>query len=183
MDPLMHLVFPLLFLLAMKMEPKKALLFAPIAILPDFDALFGLHRALGHSFIPDSDSPDDADRLLEAQATGVGPRRPASAVLPCVACHPRPGRSRVPLAHRARAVLLRSGHHFRSIGRVRHRLHARLRHEGRCPRWARPASCRILASHSYSWGFLTVAVFRKEAYEALKEAVRVFLDLLPRRGK
>lgn len=48
----MHLVLPLLFLLALRIDAKKALIFAPLAVLPDFDALFGLHRALGHSFIP-----------------------------------------------------------------------------------------------------------------------------------
>ena len=52
MDPLMHLLLPLLFLLAIRVDQKKALLLAPLAILPDFDALFGLHRALGHSFVP-----------------------------------------------------------------------------------------------------------------------------------
>jgi len=52
MDPLMHLVLPLLFLLAVKVDARKALLLAPLAVLPDLDALFGLHRALGHSFIP-----------------------------------------------------------------------------------------------------------------------------------
>jgi len=52
MDPFIHLLMPLLFLLAVRIDAKKALLFAPLAILPDFDALFGLHRALFHSFIP-----------------------------------------------------------------------------------------------------------------------------------
>jgi cellulose synthase/poly-beta-1,6-N-acetylglucosamine synthase-like glycosyltransferase len=52
MDPLMHLVLPLLFLLALRVDAKKAVLLAPLAVLPDFDALFGLHRALGHSFVP-----------------------------------------------------------------------------------------------------------------------------------
>jgi len=52
MDPFMHLLLPLLFLLAVRVDAKKALLFAPLAVLPDFDALFGLHRALFHSFIP-----------------------------------------------------------------------------------------------------------------------------------
>jgi membrane-bound metal-dependent hydrolase YbcI (DUF457 family) len=52
MEPLMHLVLPLLFLLALRVDARKALIFAPLAILPDLDALFGLHRALGHSFIP-----------------------------------------------------------------------------------------------------------------------------------
>lgn len=52
MDPLMHLVLPLLFLLAIKVDTKRAVMLAPLAVLPDFDALFGLHRALGHSFVP-----------------------------------------------------------------------------------------------------------------------------------
>lgn len=52
MDPFMHLLLPLLFLLAARIDAKRALLFAPLAILPDFDALFGLHRALFHSFVP-----------------------------------------------------------------------------------------------------------------------------------
>jgi len=52
MDPFMHLLLPMLLLLALRMDPKKVVLLAPVAVLPDFDALFGLHRALGHSFIP-----------------------------------------------------------------------------------------------------------------------------------
>src|SRR5512136_775096 len=51
MDPVLHLLLPLLFLLAIGIDRRKALLFAPLAILPDFDALFGLHRAAFHSFI------------------------------------------------------------------------------------------------------------------------------------
>ncbi len=52
MDPVMHLLLPLLLLLALRIDTRKALLFAPLAILPDFDAVFGLHRAVFHSFIP-----------------------------------------------------------------------------------------------------------------------------------
>ena len=52
MDPFQHLILPLLFLLAIRIDTRKAVMFAPLAILPDFDALFGLHRALGHSFVP-----------------------------------------------------------------------------------------------------------------------------------
>jgi membrane-bound metal-dependent hydrolase YbcI (DUF457 family) len=52
MDPFQHLLLPLLFLLALRIDTRKAIVFAPLAVLPDFDALFGLHRALGHSFIP-----------------------------------------------------------------------------------------------------------------------------------
>ncbi|UCE91157.1 MAG: metal-dependent hydrolase [Methanobacteriota archaeon] len=52
MDPFQHLILPLLFLLAMRIDTRRAVMFAPLAILPDFDSLFGLHRALGHSFVP-----------------------------------------------------------------------------------------------------------------------------------
>lgn len=48
----MHLLLPLLFLLALRVDARRAVLLAPLAVLPDLDALFGLHRALGHSFIP-----------------------------------------------------------------------------------------------------------------------------------
>ena len=52
MDPFQHLLLPLMFLLAIRMDYRRAIMFAPLAVLPDFDALFGLHRALGHSFVP-----------------------------------------------------------------------------------------------------------------------------------
>jgi hypothetical protein len=52
MDTVMHLALPTLFLLALRMDPKRVLLLSPLAVLPDLDALFDLHRALGHSFIP-----------------------------------------------------------------------------------------------------------------------------------
>jgi hypothetical protein len=52
MDPLMHILLPVLFLLALRLDTKKVLLFAPLAVLPDFDAAFNLHRAVFHSFIP-----------------------------------------------------------------------------------------------------------------------------------
>ncbi len=52
MDPLLHLLMPVLFLLALRIDTRKVLMFAPLAILPDFDAVFGLHRAVFHSFIP-----------------------------------------------------------------------------------------------------------------------------------
>jgi len=52
MDPFVHLLLPLVFLLALRLDTRKVLMFAPLAILPDFDAVFGLHRAVFHSFIP-----------------------------------------------------------------------------------------------------------------------------------
>ena len=52
MDPVMHLLLPLLMLLALRIETRLVILLAPLTILPDFDAFFGLHRAVFHSFIP-----------------------------------------------------------------------------------------------------------------------------------
>ncbi len=52
MDPVLHLLLPVLFLLAMRIDMRKVLMFAPLAIFPDFDAVFELHRAVFHSFIP-----------------------------------------------------------------------------------------------------------------------------------
>jgi membrane-bound metal-dependent hydrolase YbcI (DUF457 family) len=52
MDPVMHLLLPLLILLALRIETRPVILLAPLTILPDFDAFFGLHRAVFHSFIP-----------------------------------------------------------------------------------------------------------------------------------
>ena len=48
----MHLLLPLLILLALRIETRSVILLAPLTILPDFDAAFGLHRAVFHSFIP-----------------------------------------------------------------------------------------------------------------------------------
>jgi len=52
MDPLMHVLLPTLFLLAIRLDPKMVVLLSPLTILPDSDAAFGLHRAVFHSFIP-----------------------------------------------------------------------------------------------------------------------------------
>jgi hypothetical protein len=52
MDPVMHILLPLLLVLAIGVNSRLAILLAPLAILPDFDAFTGLHRAVGHSFIP-----------------------------------------------------------------------------------------------------------------------------------
>ena len=52
MDPVMHLLLPLLVLLALRIETRAVILLAPLTILPDFDAFLGLHRVVFHSFIP-----------------------------------------------------------------------------------------------------------------------------------
>jgi len=51
MDPVLHLLLPLLLIVAVGIDKRKALLLAPFAILPDFDVLFGLHREALHSFL------------------------------------------------------------------------------------------------------------------------------------
>lgn len=51
MDPVLHLLLPLLFLIAVGIDKRKAVLLAPFAILPDLDVLFGLHREALHSFL------------------------------------------------------------------------------------------------------------------------------------
>ncbi len=51
MDPVLHLALPLLFLLALRVDARKAVLLAPLAVFPDFDAVFDLHRAAFHNFI------------------------------------------------------------------------------------------------------------------------------------
>lgn len=52
MDPVLHLLLPILFLLAIRVDAKKVIMLAPLAIIPDLDAAFGLHRAVLHSFVP-----------------------------------------------------------------------------------------------------------------------------------
>lgn len=52
MDPFLHLLLPVLFLLAIRIDPRKVIMFAPLAIVPDFDAFLGMHREVLHSFIP-----------------------------------------------------------------------------------------------------------------------------------
>jgi len=51
MDPVLHIALPLLILLALRVDTRIAVLLAPLAIFPDFDAAFGLHRAAFHNFI------------------------------------------------------------------------------------------------------------------------------------
>jgi len=48
MDPLIHVALPALLLLAMRLDPRSVLLFAPLAIVPDLDVVH-LHRATFHN--------------------------------------------------------------------------------------------------------------------------------------
>lgn len=53
MDLLFHMLIPLMLLLVAGVDRKKALMLAPIAIIPDLDVLFSAHRVYLHTiFIP-----------------------------------------------------------------------------------------------------------------------------------
>lgn len=49
MQPLLHLLFPVGMLLLLGFERRTVFLLSPIALLPDFDVLFSLHRGLFHN--------------------------------------------------------------------------------------------------------------------------------------
>lgn len=49
MDPVTHLVLPLLILLAARLPPRLAVPLSFFAIFPDFDSLLGPHRAFLHN--------------------------------------------------------------------------------------------------------------------------------------
>lgn len=48
-DPATHLVLPLLILLAARQSPRLVVPLSILAIFPDFDALFGIHRQFFHN--------------------------------------------------------------------------------------------------------------------------------------
>lgn len=53
MDPISHVLFPALILLAVNIDSKKVFSLLPLAIVPDLDGFFGLwaHRVVFHNFI------------------------------------------------------------------------------------------------------------------------------------
>ncbi len=50
-ETLIHIVLPLFVLILVGFELKKAFALSLLAILPDFDILFGVHRSISHSLI------------------------------------------------------------------------------------------------------------------------------------
>jgi len=50
-ETLIHIVLPLFVLILAGFELKKAFALSLLAILPDFDILFGVHRSISHSLI------------------------------------------------------------------------------------------------------------------------------------
>jgi membrane-bound metal-dependent hydrolase YbcI (DUF457 family) len=51
MEPLIHFIAPFIALTLIGVDVKKALPISLLALLPDFDALFLIHRSLSHSII------------------------------------------------------------------------------------------------------------------------------------
>ena len=51
MEPLIHLVVPFTALIISGLEWRKALPLALLALLPDLDALFHVHRSMSHSLV------------------------------------------------------------------------------------------------------------------------------------
>lgn len=51
MEPILHIILPLIALLLLGEKPKTAITLAVIGILPDVDALLLIHRSLSHSII------------------------------------------------------------------------------------------------------------------------------------
>ena len=50
-ETLIHIVIPLFVLILVGFKLKKAFVLSLLAILPDFDILFGVHRSISHSLI------------------------------------------------------------------------------------------------------------------------------------
>ena len=50
-EPLIHFIIPFIVLLLIGLSIKKSVLLSSIAILPDFDVLFHVHRSITHSAI------------------------------------------------------------------------------------------------------------------------------------
>ncbi|MEM2319734.1 MAG: hypothetical protein QXQ63_03185, partial [Candidatus Bathyarchaeia archaeon] len=51
MEPLIHFTIPFVVLIVLGLSPKKALPLALLALIPDLDALFLIHRSLSHSIV------------------------------------------------------------------------------------------------------------------------------------
>ncbi len=49
MDTFAHIVIPLLVLLALRVDTRKALMMLPLAVIPDLDIFFRAHRLLFHN--------------------------------------------------------------------------------------------------------------------------------------
>lgn len=52
MEPLIHFAAPLAALTALGFQPEVAALFSLLALAPDLDVLFRVHRSISHSLIP-----------------------------------------------------------------------------------------------------------------------------------
>lgn len=52
MEPLIHFVVPFVTLTALGIDPWMAVLFSCLALTPDLDVLFRVHRSMSHSLVP-----------------------------------------------------------------------------------------------------------------------------------
>lgn len=52
MDTLFHLLFPAIVFIIAGVDRKKALMLAPVALIPDLDIFFSAHRLYLHSILP-----------------------------------------------------------------------------------------------------------------------------------
>lgn len=50
-EPLIHFIIPLFLLIILGLNLKKAVLISSLAIIPDLDVLFHVHRSVSHSII------------------------------------------------------------------------------------------------------------------------------------
>ena len=50
-EPLIHFIIPLFLLIMLGLNLKKSALISSLAIIPDLDVIFGVHRSISHSVI------------------------------------------------------------------------------------------------------------------------------------
>ena len=50
-EPLIHFIIPMFLLIMLGLNLKKSVLISSLAIIPDLDVLFGIHRSISHSVI------------------------------------------------------------------------------------------------------------------------------------
>lgn len=50
-EPLIHFIIPFFLLIMLGLNVKKSILISSLAVFPDLDVLFGIHRSISHSVI------------------------------------------------------------------------------------------------------------------------------------
>ncbi len=51
LEPLIHFIIPLFLLIMLGLNLKKSVFISSLAIIPDLDVMFGIHRSFSHSII------------------------------------------------------------------------------------------------------------------------------------